>query len=471
MSFQTLADTPGRQAASILEIDLDSCENVYGTSPCVATLALTNFVLESQTFDVGASWVPNNATVVANIAETTAPDGTSTADELRPDSTASEVKELTQDLDLTLVNLEDIFTVSIYVKGGNGIDAFRMFVRTNSTDGAFFDVNITEGLLLDFGDLDTGAPIEGSPLLQSAFVPPGTQAGILGWFKISLSFKFASLTLPQVRYALLDASGSNVFAAPSTSVGARIWGGQCRPGTTSGLYAPTTTAIIDGMGESDNLCYNTFGTCQDTPNYIKEVKTYRFVSILQTPIEVSDAFPSIRNVSYAPTRLDPGAGMSIRGTVQVELQDFAHNDLGGPVAASQNAVDKYVRLRSLDVDTTGTFFGRVKARNEFYVGRPMRVLEGYLDEPFSLSNFRTRGYIIEKIDGPDATGKVRITGKDILASARNDRAKAPTPSVGTTALAVLIGAGSVTVGAGEGVRRPGYQGPATRAGLRLPRFV
>ena len=187
MSFQTLADFPGRQAASILELDLDACENVYGTSPCVATLALQNAILQSSGIDT-ANWIKVNSLVVAN--SETAPDGTTTADEWRPDDTISELKELRQVLQLDFLNLEDVFTYAIYVKpAAVAIPAVRISIQTNGVDGAFFDINVNEGTLLGFGDLDTGAPIQGSPLLQNAFVPPGTQSGIAGWFRISLSFK------------------------------------------------------------------------------------------------------------------------------------------------------------------------------------------------------------------------------------------------------------------------------------------
>ena len=42
----------------------------------------------------------------------------------------------------------------------------------------------------------------------------------------------------------------------------------------------------------------------------------------------------------------------------------------------------------------------------------------------------TRHYLIDSIDGPDASGRVVITGKDILAIADNDRAQAPRPTSG-----------------------------------------
>ena len=80
----------------------------------------------------------------------------------------------------------------------------------------------------------------------------------------------------------------------------------------------------------------------------------------------------------------------------------------------------------------------------------MRVLEGYMDEPFDIGNFRTREFIIEQIVGPDKTGKVQIIGKDPLSKAQNSRAKAPTPSVGTLLNTITAGDASLTVSAGDG---------------------
>jgi len=449
VSFDDFAVLPGRLPATILELDLDSCENLYGSAPCAATLARTNIIRESRTFDVGAVWAPFNSVVSPNAQ--VAPDGTTTADALTPDNFAiSEVKELTQPLNLILLDLVSSFAVACFFKQtAISPTNARVFMRTNGVDGAFVDVNLDNGMVIDSGNLNTGAPLVSSAVSQPGLIaspPPG-------WFRVILVFKLASLVLPQMRFALIDKVTGNASFVGVPGGGFYMWEASMRPGESPGIFATTTAAILDGMGTVDDICFNTFGTCQDPANYAKEVKTYRYIDTISTPIEISDAYPAIseNGVKFTPTRLQPGGDLSIRGKVTVRLQDFTDPDAGGPKAASGNVVDKYNRLRTYDPESRGTHFGKLKARNEFYVGRPMRVLEGYMDEPFSLANFRTREYIIEEIRGPGPRGEVEIVGKDVLSLAINTRAKAPTPSVGTLAAAMTAVQTTLTVGAGEGV--------------------
>ena len=460
MAFDDFAVIPGRKPATIVELDLDSCTRTYGFSPCTATLARTNIVRESQTFDVGATWAPFNAAVTANAFP--APDGTSTADRLNPDDfVTNEVKELLQPLNLTLLNTTDLFCASVYVRvdegaGGLGGTDFRLKIRDNSVDGAFVDITTTNGQIINRGNLDAGvaAPFV-SARCEKAFGFIDSPAILRDWWRVELVFQFGTVTVPTIRCCLLERGTGNASFVGTVGEGVYLWGAQMRPGSAAGIYAPTTTTIIDGMGTADDICFNTFGTCQDTPNYQKEVKTYSLTDTLETPIDLSYAFPCIKpqGVKYTPTRLQPGGDISLRGKVTIRCQDFTHNDGGGPTVPSAlgDVVDKYFRLRTYDPESQGTFFGKLKARNEFYVGRPMRVLEGYLDEPFSISNFRTREYIIEEIRGPSADGSVEIVGKDVLSLAINSRAKAPTPSVGTVADNPLTaGATTLNVSAGDG---------------------
>ncbi len=62
----------------------------------------------------------------------------------------------------------------------------------------------------------------------------------------------------------------------------------------------------------------------------------------------------------------------------------------------------------------------------------MRVYSGYLksDGSFDISNFEKRTYFLDGFDGIDANGIVKITAKDILKLAGDDRSVCPKPSVG-----------------------------------------
>ncbi|WP_373084664.1 hypothetical protein, partial [Zhongshania sp.] len=78
----------------------------------------------------------------------------------------------------------------------------------------------------------------------------------------------------------------------------------------------------------------------------------------------------------------------------------------------------------------GFFWSKWRARTGgYYLGRAIRALQGVVD-PVDLSQLTTRNYVIESVEGPDRNGMFKITGKDPLKLADNDRAQAPIASQG-----------------------------------------
>lgn len=439
MTFITKTLEVGRRAANILELDLDACENSYGISPCVATLALTNNLEESQTLDNTGAWSFAAAAVTAN--DINAPDGTLTADKLIATTVTSIQKFHLQDTAAPVIPTFLLtYTFSEFFKADE-IQYVQLLYTESLIPTCFANFDILNGIFIDGGNITNtyfvGANIQPAINVDPRFTEPG-------WFRCSITFT-PGLPIPgteQIGCRLQDSSfpTDGQFVA-AIGDGFHMWGAQFRLGLDPGKYQVTTSAAVDGMGIPDDLCFNTFATCQDTPNYIKEVRTFRFIDRLDRPADILDAAPAITNISYGPTRLVPGGGLAFRGKITVSLQDFTTND---------STLDDYTRERSYNPLDRSTFFGKLKARHKFYIGRPMRVLEGYMDEPFDIANFRTREFIIEQIVGPDKTGKVQIIGKDPLSKAQNARAKAPTPSVGTLLNTITAGDASLTVSAGDG---------------------
>jgi len=439
MTFATKVTEVGRQAANILELDLDGCTRSYGVAPCTADLALRNDINWSQQFEqtTGGSTPGWQGGAFTTANQINAPDGTLTADELARIGAGAVVLETLQDRDigLSLIPNNTGIVDAIYVKSKNETERYVMVAYESSSAAvayAWFD--IIDGLLVGTG---------GSHEIYGAGIRYVHESAEVGWFRIWFAFNSETVPgTPQWNFKVTDAAG-NASTSGAIGDGVYIWGAQERPLTdvgagagyagpiVPGKYAVRTTAVIDGGGVIDDLCFNAFGNCQDTANYLKEVRTYRFVDDLVRPTDLIDAYPAVKRVTYAPTRLNPGGKFSVRGKVTVVLQDFAHNDIG---------IDDYPAERTWNAETQGTFFGKFKERNKFYIGRPMRVLEGFIDpDGFSLADFRTREYIIENITGPTANGQVTIVGKDILALARNDRAKAPVASTYTLRAAMTAG--------------------------------
>lgn len=181
-------------------------------------------------------------------------------------------------------------------------------------------------------------------------------------------------------------------------------------------------------------CYNTRNTCKDSENFTKGIKTYTMIS-RGANVPVGEVmFPCVKSVAYSPTKLTFGNGLGYRSKVTITFQDFAHHDRG---------IDPYQSERTYDTNQ-GTFFGKLLARNAYYNGRTIRIKTGYQTTPFSLDNFDTREYIIEKID-ISASGVVKIVGKDILKKIDNKRSQCPEVSEGLLSVDMTKTATSITL--------------------------
>lgn len=85
----------------------------------------------------------------------------------------------------------------------------------------------------------------------------------------------------------------------------------------------------------------------------------------------------------------------------------------------------------------GTYWGKWRNRNRYYLGRPMRLRQGKVGD--SLEQMEVRHYVIESVAGPTADGTFTVTGKDVLKLADDERAQAPLASPGELATAITEG--------------------------------
>ena len=201
--------------------------------------------------------------------------------------------------------------------------------------------------------------------------------------------------------------------------------------------APCTAAVGT---TGDRKCYNTRATCQDVANYDRGALTLRFCRPQESIPAEWGAMPFVRTVQTQPTVINPGGGerrisaFGRRAQCTVTFTDAPHSDF---------RVDKYRGERDFDPSTRGTFWTKFLIRSPFYEGRPMRIREGYLGQ--DLADMTTRHYVIERIEGPDAAGNVRVTAKDILALVDRERAQAPRPANGELENDISDTAGSATL--------------------------
>lgn len=193
-------------------------------------------------------------------------------------------------------------------------------------------------------------------------------------------------------------------------------------------------------------CFNTFSTCQSKANYdgntldttlTLHYKTLRFAGPrVNFPLGIGVYFPVLTDVSAISSTVNiAGSDESLsafgrRATVTVSMNDFINNDV---------YFDKYQTGRvngtaqtdegGYNPNDRGTFFTKLKARIPYYIGRPLRIIDGYIENG-ALVNTRTRNYIITNMNGPDSSGKVSFEAKDVLSLADNKKAVAPAAARG-----------------------------------------
>lgn len=222
------------------------------------------------------------------------------------------------------------------------------------------------------------------------------------------------------------------------------------------------TAVLGTTGP--RKCYNTIKTCQDTANFAASDLTLRFGRNQGGLDPAIMIYPALMSVSTRAGRvnlsgIDPKRSpLGQRARITVTLQDFTDGEA---------YIDKYQSERISGAAQSdgvgyaprdrGTFFAKIKSRWPYYLGRSLRVLEGY--EGDMLAAMRTRNYVITEWDGPNAAGVVTITAKDVLDLADDNKAQAPKASRGKLAADISVGATTfdiTPVGTGAEYAASGY---------------
>lgn len=193
------------------------------------------------------------------------------------------------------------------------------------------------------------------------------------------------------------------------------------------------TAVLGDTGV--RKCYNCFFGCQDQANFDTETETLRFAKN-QNGFERKDRiYPALQSVSTNPTEInlsgvnDRLGSLGKRARVSIKLKDFADSDIWFDRYQSER-VDGTAQTDEGEYNPIdrGTFFAKLRRRFPYYIGRALRVKEGYVGE--SLASMRTRNYVVTEWSGPDAAGNVTITASDVLDLTENKKAQAPQASRG-----------------------------------------
>jgi len=181
------------------------------------------------------------------------------------------------------------------------------------------------------------------------------------------------------------------------------------------------TASIPATG--DIKCFNCWATCQDKPNYAKEIATSRHSTVTSKPPIDIDAIPDIESISIRPAKLDLGESIGVRASINITFKDSRYPDTG-PEG------DRYLSDRNYDPYTQGSYWGKFRARFPYVKGSDIRLIRGDSDQ--ALAQMDTRHFIVETVAGPDSSGTFTIQCKDALKLADGKQSQCPIVSTGVT---------------------------------------
>lgn len=208
------------------------------------------------------------------------------------------------------------------------------------------------------------------------------------------------------------------------------------------------TAILGTTGT--RKCFNTLKTCQSKATYADAPFTMRFGQNQGGLPKGLTIFPALRSVSTREGRvnlsgMDPTRSpLGQRARITVNLQDFTWQDTEtDPYQAERVSGAAQSSGIGYNPKSRGTFFARFHSRWPYYLGKSLRVLDGY--EGDTVAAMRARHYVITEWSGPNAAGRVTITAADILDLADSKKSLAPAPSRGKLAADILAGGTSATL--------------------------
>ena len=200
------------------------------------------------------------------------------------------------------------------------------------------------------------------------------------------------------------------------------------------------TLPCTATGAVGTECYNTWQTCRARPVYSRGTRTIRMCEPIADMPADWRAIPSVVEVTRTPGRINVGARSNSSGALGerssgvVTVLDHPSSDLD---------LDPYHATRGFDPAERGTFWTKWLARNPHHVGRPLRLRYGYLGQ--TLESMTVHHQVVERVEWPDAEGRVRLHYSDLLGLASDDKAQAPRASRGTLRLAITAGATSLEV--------------------------
>jgi hypothetical protein len=196
--------------------------------------AATNLQIQSQTFD-NAAWGKSRVTVSADAV--TAPDGTTSAETLTEDSTATNTHQIWDQVTLAGGT---VATWSVYAKAGTrSYFALAYGGQTGHWVGQIYDLSGNGAL----GESTTGGT--SGTLVDSTITAIGN-----GWYRLTLTASITNANpwiglsaAPALTGNTFNAAGNITWSGNGTGT-VHIWGMQAETGTVATSYIPTVASTV-----------------------------------------------------------------------------------------------------------------------------------------------------------------------------------------------------------------------------------
>lgn len=204
-------------------------------------------------------------------------------------------------------------------------------------------------------------------------------------------------------------------------------------------------------GDVLRKCYNTWSTCRLKSAYNKTALTLKFIQQSASMPRGDNYIPALVSASMRGGEVniagsdDRLSSLGQRAKVSCKFVDLVDSDrLTDKYQAERVSGDAQIDEGGYNPRDRLTFWTKLKARNPNYAGRPLRIIDGYLDGGV-LTVDTTRHYVITAFDGPDSSGNVTIEAKDVLTLADDEKALAPAASNGFLSADITASQTSITL--------------------------
>lgn len=292
----------------------------------------TNLLTYSQEFD-NAVWSKSSATIAANDA--VAPDGTTTADKLKPDAAATNgrvIQTFTGAIGTT-------YTLSIYA-AADEFSNLRLYFDDGATNTASVSYNLTTGAIT------TALAITGGNWTSAATTY--TDVGD-GWRRVTLTFTATAVAPTRMAYWCRDTGDG--------ASGIHVWGAQLEAGAFATSYIQTGSAQVTRAVDQVSLATSAFNFVDATGTCVVELDTnFDGAAYARDIVRFTDGSNDyVRPYAY-PSR----AGLSIvdSSVAQCDISVGSGRATGVPFslacAWADNDMAAVVNGGTVGVDTSGT---------------------------------------------------------------------------------------------------------------------